>query len=332
MQTMVRFGLSGAAVALASLPAFLMPACLSSSSTTSGADSGSAASSGGGSGGTGSGSGSSSGTSAGSSGSSGGGAPATCDLDDMLMSATTTGGYWFTYSDRTCPNSALLMADAAGTLKPIEGYASDPTPGADAGVPLAIAIPGVANSVGFREFSGGGESVWGAGFGFNLLNTGMNPFTVCTQAPCTGTPPANDAAVGFPAPYDASSHKGISFFAKSLMATATLPTKVRVQLSDKHTDPGSGTADAGLSSDFCNVCDMSNGGVNRCTNDFYKAVNITSDWAQYTVLFSEIATDTWTKTYAKGMFDPSTLYHVHFQLNKPTPQFDIQIACISWVD
>ena len=319
----VRVGVSGAAVGLASLPAFLMPACLSSSSAT-GTDASAGNSSSSSSGG--SGSGSSSG------GATDGGSGASCTLDDMSTSATTTGGYWFTYSDRTCPNSALLMPDAAGTLSPQEGYASNPAVDMT-GAPLTAMIPALGMPVGYREFSGGGEKTWGAGFGFNLLNNGMDPFTgICAASTCTGIAPAVDAAVGFPNKYDASMHKGISFYAKSLMATATLPTKVRVQLSDKHTDPGSGMPDAALASGMCDQCDNTNGGPNRCTNDFYQSVNIGPTWAQYTVLFSQIATDTWTKTYAKGQFDSTTLYHVHWQLNAPTPMFDIQIACVSWID
>jgi hypothetical protein len=324
MPMIVRLGLSGAAVGLASLPAFLMPACLSNSATATGADSGSPATT-------------SSSSSGGGSGSSGavatgdGGGAATCNLDDMSSPATVTGGYWFTYSDRTCPNTALLVPDAAGTLSPIEGYASNPA--ADmTGVVQTTTVTGLAMPVGFREFSGGGEKTWGAGFGFNLLNNGTNPFTVCPASTCTGTPPMVDAAVGFPAPYDASMHKGVSFFAKSLMATATLPTKVRVQLSDHHTDPGSGMPGAEAGAGICDQCDQSQTGADRCSNDFYQSINLTPTWTQYTVLFAQIATDTWTKTYAKGQFDPTTLYHVHFQLNAPTPMFDIQIACVSWVD
>ena len=325
IQTVVRLGISAVALGLAALPAFLTPACLSSSPAT--ADGGP----GGGGSSSGSTSGSSSGTSSGGDGGSGGGS-VTCLLDDMSGPANMTGGYWFTYSDRTCANTALLMDGAAGTLNPTEGYPSNPAVDTT-GAALSVTLPGAAMPMGYREFSGGGEKTWGAGFGFNLLNDGTNPFAQCT-APmtCTGTPPMVDAAVGFPAPFDASMHKGISFYAKSLMATATAPTKVRVQLSDHHTDPGSGVPGAGPDAGVCDPCDNSGTGTNRCANDFYSTVSITSDWQQYTVMFGTIPTDTWTKKYSAGSFDPSTLYHVHWQLNAPTPMFDIQIACVSWVD
>ena len=323
MPMMVRVGLSSAAVGLASLPAFLMPACLSSSTATDppGADASSAS---------GSSSGGGNGSSSGSSASvAEGGAGATCNLDDMSTTSTTTGGYWFTYSDRTCPNTSLLLPDAAGTISPGEGYASNPAVD-DSGAPVNVTLPGVAMPVGYREFSGGGEKTWGVGFGFNFTNNGTDPFTVCPASTCTGTPPMVDASAGFGAPYDASKHKGISFFAKSLMATATLPTKVRVQISDKHTDPGSGSPEAGPTTGICNQCASS--GLTECSNDFYQSVNITPTWAQYTILFSQLPTDTWAATYMKGQMDPTTLYHFHWQLNSLVPNFDIQVACISWVD
>ncbi len=145
-----------------------------------------------------------------------------------------------------------------------------------------------------------------------------------------GHPADVDASAGFGSPYDASMHKGISFYAKSLMATATLPTKVQVQISDKHTDPGSGSPEAGATSGICNQCASS--GLTECANDFFQIVDITPTWAQYTVLFSNIATATWAAAYTKGQIDPTTLYHVHWQLNSLVPNFDIQLACISWVD
>ncbi len=324
MPMMVRVGVSSAAVGLASLPAFLMPACLSGTNASTDPDASSAggSSSGGGNG-------SSSGSSAPVTDGGDGGGGATCNLDDMSGPATSTMGYWFTYSDRTCPNTALLMADAAGTITPAEGYASDPAVD-DSGAPLTVTLPGVGMPVGYREFSGGGEKTWGVGFGFNFTNTGTDPFTVCPASTCMGTPPMVDASAGFGSPYDASMHKGISFYAKSLMATATLPTKVQVQISDKHTDPGSGSPEAGATSGICNQCASS--GLTECANDFLYSVPITSTWAQYTVLFADIATATWAAAYTKGQIDLTTLYHVHWQLNSPVPNFDIQLACISWVD
>ncbi|MGA7121507.1 MAG: hypothetical protein WBY94_15490 [Polyangiaceae bacterium] len=324
MPILVRLGVSSAAVGLACLPAFLMPACLSNSDNSNGND---ASAGGGSSSGGGGGSSSGGGTVADSGGDAGGGA--TCNLDDMSGPATSTMGYWFTYSDRTCPNTSLLLPDAAGTISPGEGYASDPAVD-DGGNTLTAMLPGVGMGVGYREFIGGGETTWGVGFGFNFTNNGTDPFTVCPASTCTGTPPMVDASAGFGAPYDASQHKGISFFARSLMATATLPTKVRVQISDKHTDPGSGSPEAGPTSGICNQCAST--GTAECANDYYTTVNLSSTWAQYTVNFADLATDTWAATYAKGTIDLKTLYHVHWQINKPVANFDIQLACISWVD
>jgi hypothetical protein len=308
----VRLGISSAAVGLASLPAFFLPACLGSNSSTADAGPGGGSSSGGSS------SGSSSGGSSGgsSSGTGDGGALGVDILDDMSTPAVTTGGYWYTYSDRTCPNTALLMASAPGTINPSEGLDFKP-----AGDTVNIPAPGPGD-VNYREVTGGGEKTWGVGFGFNFTNDpGPNPFANCDGG-CMGTPPATDAAVGFANKWDASMHKGFAFWAK-LVSDASSPLKVNVQIADKHTHPNGGT---------CNPC--LNGGPMACADDYIESKPIST--SQIQVMWTDTGLKQVGWSTLKGVFDPTSLFYIHLQVQgaaaAPAPAFDIQVAYFTWVD
>src|SRR5271165_4180585 len=143
----------------AALMPTVLPACLGSSNNSSsdggGSGGGNGTSSGSGSGG--SGSGSSSGTSSGGSGGeggSGGTAAGSFTLDDMSGPETNTLGYWYTYDERTQPNSeppVVLMTDAGappGTITPAEG--DQFLPQTDMNGPMGGMLP-------YRECKGGGE-------------------------------------------------------------------------------------------------------------------------------------------------------------------------------
>jgi hypothetical protein len=306
-QTVVRLSLSAAALGLASLPAFLMPACLSSSSASPDA-------------GTGNGGGSSSGgttVAADDGGAATGEAGAPDILDDMSSMSTSTGGYWYTYSDRTCPNSTLLIADAAGTINPLEGYSLYPAPDM---VDIPAPGPGMVN---YREVSGGGEKTWGLGFGFNFLNSGSNPFVNCEAGTCTGTPPDVDAAAGYPDKFDASMHKGVAFWARLVSDASSL--KVNIQVSDKHTNPNGGV---------CNPC--LNGGSMACADDYIESEAVTPTWSQLQVRWTDTALkqDGWSGL--KFPIDVTTLYYIHLQVQGsvalPAPNFDVQVAYFTWID
>jgi hypothetical protein len=321
IQIVVRLGVSAMAVSCAALPAFLMPACLSSTAVN--------ADGGGSSGGS-----SSGGSSGGSTSSSGGGGDAggmsALLIDDMSQPATSTGGYWYTYSDRTCANTnpPLLMAGAPGMLSPLDGTQFNPA--ADStGMAATVTIPGLPGPVGYREVSGGGERTWGAGFGFDLNDSpaAPNPFAKCMNT-CTGTPPpanltAGDGGLSLAVPFDASMYKGIQFYAKSLMATPTSPTKVDVHFATKQSDPAGGV---------CDPC--KNGGAMACADDYIASVTIGADWAPVQALFAKPTKQSGWSGLTAAM-DPSSVYYIHWQINgstsAATPMFDIQIAYVTWV-
>jgi hypothetical protein len=210
------------------------------------------------------------------------------------------------------------MANAPGTISPAEGL--DFKPAADT---VSIPSPGPGDGINYREATGGGEKTWGVGFGFNFLNSGPNPFANCEAGACMGTPPANDAGVGFADKYDATMHKGFAFWARNVGDAATI--KVNVQVADKHTHPNGGT---------CNPC--LNGGAMACADDYIESKAITNTWSQISIQWTDTSLKQVGWSNLKGTFDPSTLYYIHLQVigsaTAPSPNFDIQVAYFTWLD
>jgi hypothetical protein len=203
----------------------------------------------------------------------------------------------------------------------------------------------------YRDFSGGGENNWGAGMGFDFADIAPeSPFTpASTQvlgrscaAPeqCTGTeapdpflPPA-DAGGSFAAPFDASAHAGISFFARAPDAIA--PLKVEIHLSDVSTNPAGGV---------CDQCLYGGPALNastiRCTDDWIKTLSIPSGWTRVTLMFNDPALRTagWsTGNMARpaSQLDLKSLYYVHFQVSTadypaPLKSFHFQIAYVLFI-
>jgi hypothetical protein len=231
-------------------------------------------------------------------------------------------GYWYTYTDRTNPVSeppqVQLTADGGtppGSIMPKEGDS----------FPANTTGPGTIGAA--REVTGGGEKTWGAGFGFDFIDAlpdgGPVVFDQCEGGTQLWDNQPDAGSTGIPQPFDASSHKGISFWAKNNL-TGTV--KVNVQFSEKRTSPWGGV---------CNACDTS--GMDACADDYLIGKLFTTTWTQYTIHWTELATQNWTKAGLPKMgFDPSTLYymHVQFSTNAGTAlaNFDVSLACIQFVD
>jgi hypothetical protein len=284
-----------------------------------------------------------------------GGMPPACSspalvIDDMSNTAgpTLTGGYWYTYSDRTCvsPLPALIRGDAAGTVTPLEGQQFLAITGASNDGPN----PCGTGAVSYRDFSGSGENNWGAGMGFDFADTApSSPFMAasaqvlgqsCASAEqCTGmeapdayTPPA-DAGGSFAAPFDVSMHKGISFYVRAPDAAV----KVKVQLSDKTTNPAGGTCDQCLYGG-----PAASATTIRCADDWLKTLSLSTSWTQVTLMFNDplLKTGGWSTsnmTRPSSAMDLKSLYYVHFQISTadypaPVKAFHFQVAYISFVD
>lgn len=90
------------------------------------------------------------------------------------------------------------------------------------------------------------------------------------------------------ATYDASAYKGLTFWARSTSS----PLHMYVNFPDRDTDPAGG------------VC-------TTCNDSFGKGIDITTTWAQYTVLFSTLSTDGIGMPAPKA-FDPAHVYSIEF--------------------
>ena len=138
---------------------------------------------------------------------------------------------------------------------------------------------------------GGGFTVWGAGTGFNLHDPGDG----------------NNGSAK--TPYDASAYTGIVFWAK---AGASSTTSLRVNVSDKNTDPAGG---------ICAPAD-------KCNDHFGKDINLTANWAMYTMKFDDLLQLGWGQSFAA--LDVAHLYAVQFQVGKATT-FDVWLDDVAFL-
>jgi len=338
--------------------------CFSSSSpATSGTNNGGTATTGSsgtatGTSGSGSGSGSS-GSTAGTSTPGADGGPSTVGtastgevvLDDMTKQQSVTLGSWYTYSDRTIPNSEPPIptpgaAAPPGSVTPKEGDAFFAV--TDARGPTLAPAGGTGPMLmPYREALGGGESTWGAGFGMDITSSvpdgGPVAFNTCPN-------PAADAGhsmifdtsgastnVGIPVPFNAvtNHYTGIAFYGISFGTTSA---SVNVQLDDERTSPWGGS---------CVVCQNggkcaagADGGKECPCSDSYIVSELfpVGEWKRFSFHFTDmtLATANWsTQGLTKGGIDATNLYNLHFQLStsagKALGMFDVGVAYVTWL-
>lgn len=142
---------------------------------------------------------------------------------------------------------------------------------------------------------GSGFMTWGAGMGTDF-------------APTSG-----GMGMGTKQTYDASTYKGIAFWAKSNASTAS----VRVGFKDKDTAPEGGQCDA-----------MASSGAMACNDDFGKAISLTTSWQPFTVMFSELKQAGWGKAFPA--FDAKAVYSVQFQISQGV-DFDVCVDDLAFV-
>src|SRR6202142_3551143 len=133
--------------------------------------------------------------------------PPTSALPAAPTADLSANANWYTFSDRTIPHSAppvLLSPPPPGSVVPPEGQPP-------ALVPFRAGLQA-------REVTGGGEVLWGVGFGFDFADSVSLANMVLAQG---GQAPFNECDAGLtydlktqpvPVSVDASAHAGISFW------------------------------------------------------------------------------------------------------------------------
>jgi hypothetical protein len=188
-------------------------------------------------------------------------------------SVTPPGGNWFSYQD-----------DETGTMfKPDPDAWSVESPG-HGGTGNALHVAGS----GFMGPASGTN--WGAGSGFALA--GFTAGGLSAQGGMTRM-----AA-------DVSAYNGISFFAKSSLAS-----DIMVEFPTDDTDPAYCTCDAAF------VCYASH---------YVIVPAVAADWTKYTIKFSDLKQPTYTVSPIP--FDRTSLLQIDFDSNGPVDAFDF------WID
>jgi len=338
----VRWGFSVGAVASAMAPALLvpLPACLSSS--TSSPDGGSGSSSSGSSSGA---TDSGSATQATCLGPDLGPLGMNCIIDDMTGTPTQSGGYWYTFSDRTVPFGTMLVPGYQGTVDPPEGMQFLPNNVPATGLPMpgpGPTIPGLSMPADIRTFAGENLTLWGAGMGFDFLD----------QVPADASAPSPDAGgdgggvLGVPTAFDGSAHNGIAFWGRSNLpstAAAMGNQVVGIHLADQRQAAGGTVCDAG---DPYTVFDGGadiNKNPTECGVDFVKNQTFTPAWTYFHITWAQFGK---SQNYSGGTIYPSVdqahLFYLHFQVNNPgyagmgpiapEPLWSISVAYVTWYD
>jgi hypothetical protein len=251
------------------------------------------------------------------------------------------GGYWYTFSDRTVPNSEpnviTVLADGGappGTCVPTEG-----TP-----YPATNSDQINGQTLFYRDFQAGGEATWGAGFGLDFQSvppTGSDsvPFSTCTSytLPDGSTTIFDDndidsGVVGIVLPYDASLWTGVQFWIKSNVGTP----KVIVNIDDDQTSPW-GAVEQGNTA-ACGPCvtKASTTAPFECSNSWAFPVIATATWTQQQVAFASMKPDSnWNDQGLKpGGIHLTKLYNLHWkfetQAGTSMPNVDVEVAYIEF--
>lgn len=273
-------------------------------------------------------------------------------LDDMTMPQSVLQGSWYTYSDRTLPNSEPPIPQPGkpdlGMIVPAEGASFPP---ANDGKGPTIMVNGVPTVMPYREATGGGETSWGCGFGLDITSSvpdggpvifnscpgyvadaGMNIFDN------SGTNPN----VGIPIPFNAkaANYTGIAFYGISFGSSLV---SVNVQIDDDRTSAWGGICDACVNGGPPTGHDCqagADGGMDcPCSDSFIYAEPFKpGTWTRFAFHFTDVglATQNWSKQgLTKGGIDTNAIYNLHFQVSlgsaKTLPNFDIGVAYITWL-
>jgi hypothetical protein len=253
----------------------------------------------------------------------------------MTAPESSTGGRWYTYSDRT-----VLNSDPPIIVTPTPPGFVDPAEGSPFLANSILAGPFVnGRSWPVRITDGGGEDVWGAGFGMDLHDEapdgGQVPLNECDAGMVFDIRP-DGGSLGIPQPFDASAHTGIGFYASSPSG----PVAVEIHIDDAKTSPWGGMCNPCLDEGTCNVTLGAGLSGCPCSDNYIQKVNITPGWHHYEVHWRTLAIANWSgsKKYfpGDGAVDTSHLYNLLWQFTtsagRSLPPFSLQVAYVTWLN
>jgi hypothetical protein len=144
------------------------------------------------------------------------------------------------------------------------------------------------------EAKGSGCMTWGAGIGADL-----------------GQPAAPDGGtyMGPKVAYDVTPYVGVKFYARTEPGKA-IDLRIKIPMTDE-----TKIADGGN-------CDEATVGVNKCSDDYGKALALTANWKRYNVLFTDLTQEGWGQMFT---WNPAHVTSLQLQ-NKMGDDFDF------WVD
>jgi hypothetical protein len=191
------------------------------------------------------------------------------DGDGAIPEVSGRYGAWFSYNDET-----------ATTQQPAPDGEFTGTEG------------GPDGSLFYARTTGDSFTLWGAGFGFDLNNTGVD----------------GPAGMGEKKAFDASAHQGIRFMAKG-----NVPVRVGLLVSAVvETTYGGGCTPP--------TEDMPAEGT-ECGDAHGKQLSLTDSWKEYRISFEGLSQGGWGVT---ADFDPATITSVHFDIEQGLT-FDVGI-------
>lgn len=251
------------------------------------------------------------------------------DMQGITADGPGMSGYWYTYSDRTVPNSEPVQPRRdAGYVFPSEGDIDFEARSDGQGPP----VDGGAQP--YRLVDGGGETLWGVGFGMDFTvappDGGPIPLDECDA----GQVWATDSGAYIPQSFDASGWTGIQFYARSFGPDAV---PVEVHVDDDRTTPW---GQVPLGAGGCNACFSSGADASACSDSFstlpkdHPIEFPAGSWALFHVPFAWLHSGNWA-----GILEPSEpihadkIYNLHFQVSVDAgavAPFSVGVAYISF--
>jgi hypothetical protein len=264
---------------------------------------------------------------------------ATADGAGPMTDGPGTSGVWYTYSDRDLPysNPDILVYDG-GLIVPSATAEFSPTDDGEGPTYRGAVQP-------YRECSGGGEIVWGIGFGMDFADGPVDVGDKAVNHCDAGGPVVAEGGAGDsgaisidnlptdPVPFDVTGWTGIQLWGRSLRG---IEQPVKVFVDDDRTKPSGLPVDGG----GCNVCknlvtalDPSASSLGGCGDGYQAEVTFATEWTQIQVPFASMHPEGWSGLFSTSEVpNVSRLYDVHFQIElagfPALPPFDVAVAYV----